>query len=48
MRKETRALFADMIRARKAGVTGLIGGDLAAVKAWAMRCGLQGPKGKLP
>ena len=43
-----RKIFADMIRARKAGVTGLIGGDLVAVRQWAARCGLAGPKGRLP
>lgn len=48
MSKEVRKIFADMIRARKAGVAGLIGGDLAAVLAWAARCGLAGPKGRLP
>lgn len=46
--REARKIFADMVRARKAGVAGLIGGDLAAVRAWAARCGLAGPKGRLP
>ena len=48
MSREARKAFADMIRARKAGTAGLIGGDLAAVRAWAARCGLAGPKGRLP
>mgnify|MGYP003430853781 CR=1 FL=1 len=48
MSKEVRKIFADMVRASKAGNAGLIGGDLAAVLAWAARCGLAGPKGRLP
>ena len=48
MSNGARKMFADMVRARKAGITGLIGGDLAAVMAWAARCGLAGPKGRLP
>lgn len=48
MSREARKTFADMIRARKAGNAGLIGGEIAAVMAWAARCGLAGPKGRLP
>ena len=48
MKNETRKIFAEMLRARKAGRTGLIGGTVAEVMAWAARCGLAGPKGRLP
>lgn len=49
MKQETRKMLADMIRARKAGQTGLLfGDDIAPILELAARCGLTGPKGRLP
>ena len=48
MSKETRKAFAEGLRARRQGAVALIGGDEAAWLAWAMRCSMAGPVGRLP
>lgn len=41
-----RKMFAQMLRAARLGQC--MFGDAEAIKAWALRCSLQGPKGRLP
>ena len=49
MKQETRKMLADLLRARKAGQTGLLfGDDVTPILELAARCGLAGPKGRLP